>query len=391
MKIALTGGGTAGHVMVNSVLIPMLRDGGWDTIYIGSHSGAERDIIEKQGIAGYRAVSTGKLRRYLSLQNLLDCFRVAKGFFEALALLRREKPQVICSGGGFVSVPVVLAGRVLGIPVVIRETDYSVGLANRICMKHAGKVFTTFEDTVAGITEAPSEYGGLIVRPELLETGKDSSFGFADSRPVLLVLGGSLGSRLLNEAVRASLDLLLCDYNVLHLCGKGNLCPELEGNPRYRQYEYIDGMTGVYRAADIVMTRCGSNAVSEGLALGKRLLCVPMSNRYSRGEQMQNALYAVRVGTAVVLDEDGLSPDSIICAIQRLMTLPQKNGRKLTPALLRKNCRRQIDELRRLAVGREQKELLKSLRRGKKIDWHKLNDRDMRFFEEISEECELCF
>lgn len=390
MKAIFTGGGTVGHVMVNSVLIPQLAREGWDCIYVGSHTGAERGVIEGQGIARYHSVSTGKLRRYLSWQNLWDCGRVVWGFFQALALLRRERPQVICSGGGFVSVPVVLAGQLLGIPTLLRETDRSLGLANKLCLGHARQLFVTFEDTAEQAGDTPCTYGGLIIRPELLEAQPPEQYRFGNDKPVLLVLGGSLGSPVLGNAVRDSLPELLEEFNILHLCGGGKVDATLQGLEGYRQYDYIAEMGPVYAAADLVLTRCGSGAISEGLALGKRMICVPISTRYSRGEQGGNALYAVANGTAALLEEQELSADALLATAQHLLDSPIKAKMLLTPELLQSNCARQLDAIQALGTEQRRNRFLRRLRRGRPIDWEQLDDSELTFFAEISEEYEFC-
>ncbi|WP_285891228.1 glycosyltransferase [Paenibacillus pasadenensis] len=222
--IVLTGGGSTGHVSVNLALIPGLLADGWHVHYIGSKDGIERSLIEPLDGVRYHSVSTGKLRRYWDKRNLTDVLRVVKGLAQAVALMRKLRPDVVFSKGGFVSVPVVLAAKLNGVPSIIHESDVTPGLANRIALPCASAVCTTFPETAAHIQKARVVQAGPLVRPELLagdaERGR-ALCGFDRSRPVLLVMGGSLGSRRLNEAVAAALPELLTRWQVVHLRGKG--------------------------------------------------------------------------------------------------------------------------------------------------------------------------
>lgn len=385
MKIALTGGGTAGHAMVNKVLLPLLDQTNWDTIYIGSYSGAEQKMITSQGIAKYYGISTGKLRRYLSWKNVTDVFRVMKGFCQAYKILTYENPHVIYSGGGFVSVPVILAAAFLQIPVIIRETDYSIGLANKIGMHFAKKVFVTFPDTLQQIQRTPCEYGGLIVRQQLLQNNQNSTQLRNKEKPIILVLGGSMGSEILNRAIWEAIPELLPYYEVLHLCGVGNIKENLQEYNGYQQFEYVDQMELLYAKADIVMTRCGSNALSEGLALGKRLICIPLSQKYSRGEQFHNAEYAVKHGNAVILKESILSHHTILTAAKKLMEMTINTESILKEQQLEENCQKQIKEMKRLSLQQLEKQFLNHLKYGNKIIWEELKDWELLIFEELSE------
>ena len=195
-RIILTGGGTAGHVTPNIALIPKLRELGFDIHYIGSYNGIEKDLIEPFGIP-YHGISSGKLRRYFSLQNFTDPFRVIKGFGEARKLIKNLKPDVIFSKGGFVSVPVVLAGKKCKVPVIIHESDMTPGLANKICIPSATKVCCNFPETVKSLPADKAVLTGTPIRQELLNGSKEAArefCGFTDDKPVLMVIGGSLGA-----------------------------------------------------------------------------------------------------------------------------------------------------------------------------------------------------
>ena len=224
-KIVLTGGGTAGHVTPNIALFPALKEAGYEISYIGSYAGMEKQLIEEQNIP-YYGISSGKLRRYKDLRNLTDPFRVIKGYAQSVSLLRKIKPDVVFSKGGFVSVPVVLAAKRLRIPAIIHESDMTPGLANKIAIPAACKVCCNFPETVDYLPKDKAVLTGSPIRQELLSGDKEQAArlcGFTMDKPVILVVGGSSGSKFINDAVRGLLDDLLANYQIIHLCGKGCL------------------------------------------------------------------------------------------------------------------------------------------------------------------------
>lgn len=383
MKIVFTGGGTAGHAMVNKALIPMMSQEGWETLYVGSHQGVENKMIKEQGIAQYFPISTGKLRRYLSWKNVTDVFRVLNGIREAYEILKKERPHVVFSGGGFVSVPVVLAAAALKIPVVIRETDVSVGLANKICMRFAKKVYVSFPDTKAQIKHTEVADCGILVRPELLEVSsprqEDTDF------PTILVMGGSLGSGAINQFVWRHLEKLQLRYDLIHVCGKGHVNPDVPNQPAYWQYGFVEDMGALYQKADIVVTRCGSNAINEGLALGKRMICIPFPSKFSRGEQKGNAEYAVRNGCAVILEEDQLTLENLIKAVELVQKKKINPKLILTKESLDFNCREQIAGIKSCAVRNLEECFARNIKKGKSINWKGLKDWEFRIYEELLE------
>ena len=240
-RIILTGGGTAGHVTPNIALLPRLRELGYDIHYIGSYNGIEKELIEPFGIP-YHGISSGKLRRYFSVQNFTDPFRVLKGFREARVLIKDLKPDVIFSKGGFVSVPVVLAGKRSKVPVIIHESDMTPGLANKIAIPSATKVCCNFPETLESLPKDKAVLTGSPIRQELLSGNKIAAMdlcGFTADKPVILVIGGSLGSVVVNKAVREALPDLLKDFQIIHLCGKGKMDESLSGTKGYCQFEYI--------------------------------------------------------------------------------------------------------------------------------------------------------
>ena len=317
-RIILTGGGTAGHVTPNIALIPNLRDLGYDIQYIGSYNGIEKELIEPFGIP-YHGISSGKLRRYFSVQNFTDPFRVIKGFSEARKLIKDLKPDVIFSKGGFVSVPVVLAGKRCKVPVIIHESDMTPGLANKIAIPSAVKVCCNFPETLDSLPKGKAVLTGSPIRQELLSGNKIAAMdmcGFTADKPVILVIGGSLGSVIVNNAVRKSLPRLLEKFQIIHLCGKGKTDDSLNDTKGYCQFEYIrDELRDIFALADIVISRAGANAICELLALRKPNLLIPLSAKASRGDQILNARSFERQGFSMVIEEEDLTEDSLVSAV----------------------------------------------------------------------------
>lgn len=320
-RILFTGGGTAGHVIVNLALIPVFQKEGWEVDYIGSHEGIERELIEGMDGVQYYPISTGKLRRYFSLENFKDPFKVLKGTAQALNIIRKRKPKVIFSKGGFVSVPVVTAAKLSGVPAVIHESDYTPGLANKLAMPFAKKVLATFPETMNHIPEKKSEWVGAVVREELFTGNPSRGYnlcGFTKQKPVMLVMGGSSGSKKINDSVRDHLDDLLEEFQVIHLCGKGNIDESLNRHG-YAQFEYVkDELNDLFAITDFVVARAGSNSIFEFLALKKPMLLIPLSRYASRGDQIVNAESFVKQGYARMVEEEELKEDRFMQEIKQL-------------------------------------------------------------------------
>ena len=314
-KIILTGGGTAGHVTPNIALLPSLKEAGYEVFYIGSYTGIEKTLIENLDIP-YYGISSGKLRRYKSFKNLTDPFRVIKGYFQARRLMRRIKPDIIFSKGGFVSVPVVLAAGHKHIPVIIHESDMTPGLANRIAIKKA--------ETIKYLPADKAVLTGSPIRQELLQGNKLAGLklcNFTSGKPIIMVVGGSTGAVHVNEAVRKVLPELLKDYQVVHLCGKGKTDNSLNNIEGYVQFEYIsEEMRDLFAISDIVISRAGANAICELLALKKPNLLIPLSANASRGDQILNAKSFQEHGYSSVLFEEDLTPESLLKAVNELYT-----------------------------------------------------------------------
>ncbi|GAA0317914.1 undecaprenyldiphospho-muramoylpentapeptide beta-N-acetylglucosaminyltransferase [Bacillus carboniphilus] len=308
--IVLTGGGTTGHVSVNLTLIPHLLERGWNIHYIGSKGGIEESLVSKFKEVKYHAISTGKLRRYWSKENLKDMFRVGKGIFQAKKIFKQVKPNIVFSKGGFVSVPVVLAAKWSKVPIITHESDMTPGLANKIGLPFATKICYTFEDTKKHVPEEKGLFLGAVVRDELFKGSRDKGFeltGFSATKPVILVTGGSQGANSINGFIRGQLDELLKTFQIIHLCGKNKKESRLEDREGYLQYEYVtDELPHLYAISDLVITRAGSNTIFELLALRKPMVLVPLPDTQSRGDQLQNADYFKRQGYAEVIKDEKL-------------------------------------------------------------------------------------
>ena len=317
-KIILTGGGTAGHVTPNLALIPSLKEHGYEIRYTGSYQGIERKLIEGAGIP-YDGISSGKLRRYFDIKNFSDPFRVVKGYGEARKLIKLHRPDVVFSKGGFVAVPVVLAAKHYKIPVIIHESDMTPGLANKICIPSAAKICCNFPETLGYLPKEKAFLTGSPIRKELLQGDRLTGLkhtGLSANRPIILIIGGSLGSVTVNRSVRHILPRLLESFQVIHICGKGNLDESLKATRGYVQYEYVDApLKHLFAAADLMISRAGANSICEILALHKPNILIPLSAAASRGDQILNAKSFEKQGFSCVLEEENLSDDSLFQAI----------------------------------------------------------------------------
>lgn len=317
-RIVLTGGGTAGHCTPNLALLPYLQGADYEVAYIGSIGGIERRLVADYNIP-YEAIETGKLRRYFDPKNFSDPFRVIRGYHEAHKFLKEFQPDVVFSKGGYVGVPVVHAAHRLHIPCIIHESDMTPGLANKLCLPFAAKVCCNFPETLQNLPASKAVLTGTPIRDELFHgdpaKGREMC-GFTQDKPVLMVIGGSLGAASVNKTIRDNLDALLERFQIVHLCGKDkmdNLLLTLEG---YKQFEYVkDELKDLYAMADVVISRAGANAICELLALKKPNLLVPLPT--GRGDQKLNAASFEAQGYSVVVQDDDL-PDVILDKLDAL-------------------------------------------------------------------------
>lgn len=333
-KIVMTGGGTAGHVTPNIALMPALKENGFEISYIGSYDGIEKRLIEALNIP-YYGISSGKLRRYFDLKNFSDPFKVVKGYCQAVHLLKKIHPDVVFSKGGFVSVPVVLAAKHCKIPAIIHESDITPGLANKLAIPGATKVCCNFPETMKYLPSEKAVLTGSPIRQELLNGDASKAFSmcnFKDTKkPVILIIGGSSGSKVINTALRDLLPELLKRYNVIHLCGKGNLDPSLSNTDGYAQFEYANKeLADLFALSDLVISRAGANAICELLALRKPNILIPLSAAASRGDQILNAKSFAKQGFSYVIEEEKLTDQTLLDAVREVYADREKYIRTMS-------------------------------------------------------------
>ncbi|EST56209.1 UDP-diphospho-muramoylpentapeptide beta-N- acetylglucosaminyltransferase [Brevibacillus panacihumi W25] len=351
-RIAFTGGGSAGHVTVNLACIPYFLEAGWEVAYIGSENGIERELAQDLRGVRYEAISTGKLRRYFDWKNATDPFRVAKGVWQATRFLSQWKPDVIFSKGGFVSVPVVMGGWLNRIPVVIHESDLTPGLANRLTVPFARKVCVTFPETLEHLPAKKGEWVGAIVRDELMRGNRErglSLCGFTAEKPVILIMGGSLGAKRINEALRDRLSERLQRFQIAHICGKGQVDDSLQLKG-YKQFAYVkEELPDLLAMADLVVSRAGSNAIFEFLALAKPMLLIPLSQKASRGDQILNAKSFERQGFCQVLLEEDMTQERFDQELEKLWELRTVYRERLRQSQEVDSLKRLLDVIRQAA------------------------------------------
>ena len=316
-KIVLTGGGTLGHVTPHLALIPRLQEAGYEIHYIGTENGMEAPKMRAVPGVTYHAVKSGKLRRYFSWQNFTDPFRVIAGAFQSARLMGKIRPDVVFSKGGFVAVPVVFGAWLHRIPVLCHESDLTPGLANKLCRPFAKRFATTFPECAETLGKK-AEMTGTPLRPELFSGSRDKGlelFGFSGEKPVLLMMGGSSGAQSVNACLREALPLLK-DFDIAHICGKGNLDPSLDGTEGYRQIEFLDAeLPDALACTDLVLSRAGANALCEFQALGRPMLLIPYPKGASRGDQILNANSLKKRGLCHVLAQEDMTPESLAAAV----------------------------------------------------------------------------
>lgn len=336
-KLVLTGGGTVGHVTLNLLLIPKFIQDGWEVHYIGDKHGIEYDEIQRldENVV-FHAIATGKLRRYFSWQNVGDIFKVGLGILQSLVTIARIRPKALFSKGGFVSVPPVIAAKVLGVPVFVHESDLSMGLANKIAYKFATKMYTTFEQE-ASLSKA--EHIGAITKVEPYSIQDDQMVEeikaqFDPMKKTILFVGGSAGAKVFNDFITNHLKELTSLYNIINISGDSQL------NTLEENLFRVDYVTDLYQPlmnlADLVITRGGSNTIFELVALQKLHLIIPLGKEASRGDQLENAAYFEKRGYALQLSEEDLSLVTLNQRLQELLThAPQfeaamQNSQELT-------------------------------------------------------------
>jgi UDP-N-acetylglucosamine--N-acetylmuramyl-(pentapeptide) pyrophosphoryl-undecaprenol N-acetylglucosamine transferase len=308
MKILLTGGGTAGHVMPFVALAPYLTKRFDEIVYVGSECGMERGIVSSLSIP-YYSTPTVKYDRGRPLSLLTIPFSLHQAKSKAISLLKTLRPDLIFSKGGYVALPTTLAAHTLGIPIAIHESDYSMGLANKLSSRYADLILTNFPHT-----HPRGEVVGIPLRDSIFSHNLPTNHYRIDKNlPTILVTGGSSGAKSLNDCILQSLDRLLPRYNLIHLTG--GKCPHLVRD-RYIPISYTDDIGSLFRLSDLVVSRAGANTATELLALGKKVLFVPLSS--GRGDQIENAKYYQDAGYSLTLKDEDMNVDSIVEKIEAL-------------------------------------------------------------------------
>ncbi len=316
--IVLTGGGSAGHCTPHLAILPFIKKHFEKVYYIGSENGIEREIIEKENIP-YFGIPCAKLERKFNINNLKIPFKVIRGIIESGKILNKIQPDVIFSKGGYVSIPTVIAGKKRKIPVIAHESDYTIGLANKISSFYCEKVLTSFPSTAKSVKNG--EYVGSPIRKNIISATRQDGlnyFKFNGKKPVLLVLGGSQGSKVINDTLKACLDDLIPNFDIIHICGKNNTFAYK--NAGFYQAEYINNIEYAFAVADVCVSRAGSNSVFELLSKKIPTLLIPLPKGVSRGDQELNALYFQKQGLVSVLEQKSLTKHSLYASITACYT-----------------------------------------------------------------------
>ena len=307
--IILTGGGTAGHTTLNIKLQDELKKYFDKIVYIGSKNGIEKELIQKNTSYNYFSIETVKLERGKIFSNLKIPFKLTSAIKEAKKIIKEFNPSVIFSKGGYVGLPVTIAGKKLGIPVICHESDLTMGLANKLAKKYAKIICTNFEKT-AKIDKKKCKYTGMpLILSKLSKNEAKEKLNIKTTKPILLVTGGSLGAKVLNEFVFNNIKELCKNFFVIHLTGKNNFNHSLKIN-NYLQFEFFNDMPTLFKASDFALSRAGANTCIELLSNNLLTILVPLSNKGSRGDQVENAKYLKEQNLCSLIYQSNLNMNS---------------------------------------------------------------------------------
>ena len=349
--VVFTGGGTGGHIYPGLAVVDELKEKINSTkidgtsldvqiVWIGSSKGMDKNLVEKsESVDKFIGIPCGKLRRYFSFQNFIDLFKIAAGFICAFFHLAKLKPVVVFSKGGFVSVPSCYAAKLLKIPVFTHECDFSTGLATRLNLKVAEKLLVSYEETKSKLSVGVQEktiVTGNPVRPIFYNADKNKGIEFVLSsknenskkidKPILLVIGGSLGAKQINLLVWKNLDELCKNYVVIHQTGKKQDYFLDVSNPDYYPFEFIySQMADVMSCADVILSRSGANSLWEAVVQYKPMVLIPLSVAGSRGDQVENAKYFEQKGCAINLDSENLTDKVFLDIMTELLSESKRN------------------------------------------------------------------
>ena len=336
-KICFTGGGTLGHVMPNLYLAKDLQQ--YKLMYIGTN-GIEKERVKKAGIDFYEITAT-KLRRGKVFVNLRVPFELVRAIKQSKRILKEQKPDLIVSKGGFVALPVCIAARKLRIPIISHESDYSFGLANKIILHFSNIMCVNYEHLASD--KKNIIYTGPVISDDFKYSNINANvkLDIDLDKPTVLIMGGSSGSKAINNAVWQDVDKLCSRYNVIHLTGKGNSTKNRAVN--YNQIEFTDNVPYLLSISDLVVGRAGAGVVFECAYMHKPMLLIPLQNGHSRGDQVQNAKYFYNLGCAKILEEFKLSPATLIKSIE--LTLP--------------HCKEMVTNLKKMDLSSGKEKMLK--------------------------------
>jgi len=323
--MVITGGGTGGHVFPALRIAKAFKRTGTDVLYIGSRKGLENKLAKEEKIK-FKEIYTGKLRRYFSWRNFIDPLFISIGFLQSYYFLRKFDPQVVFSKGGYVSVPVCIAAKLLHIPIVLHESDLTPGLANKILINFADKICLSFKASLKHVDRNKAVVTGNPIREELFQGDVRKAkiiTNFDEELPVILVCGGSLGSKSLNELIKNSLAELLEFSQVILQCGKGKkikLDKDLKFNERFFQVEFVGvkAMANFYKFANIIISRAGAGQITELAYLKKPSILIPLGLSSSRGDQILNASI-LEENKATLVIKDGIKEDLFVRKVVRLL------------------------------------------------------------------------
>ena len=336
-KIVFTGGGTLGHVMPNLYLFDDLKKD-FECFYIGTN-GIEKNKVEKQ--MKFYEIPATKLVRGKVWKNLRIPFVLIKSIFQARKILKEISPDVLFSKGGYVALPVCIAAKMLKIPIVAHESDYSFGLANKIILKVCDKMcvnFKNLEDKNKKIV-----YTGPIFSKTYENKEKDySKLNIDKNKPTILIVCGSLGSKKINDNIFAIIKDLLNDFNIIHITGKGN--KKIKSYDNYNSFEMVDDIVNLYNIADFVIGRSGAGVTAECYYKHLPMLLIPLENKATRGDQLLNARYYEKLGCARIVREQDLSPTFLLDEIE-LFSKQLKNYKNNYKLLKPINGKEKIVEL----------------------------------------------
>lgn len=316
----MTGGGSAGHIVPNLAVAEALKEKGIDCEYLGRPYGMEASMIRNAGME-FHTMNSGRLHRSFDIDVLLTPFRVIQGVCQGIYWILKRKPVVMFCKGGFMSLPAAIAGWITGTPVVLHESDLTPGLANKLCGPFAKKICCTFEETMQYLPEKKAVYTGTPIRRSLLRGSKEKGYaltGFEndpEAKPVLMVVGGSLGAGALNDAVAENLESLLDSFRVIHLYGVDH---ETDPEPRdgYFPIRYAsDEMADLFAITDMVLSRAGANAINEFLQLKLPNVLVPLPVGVSRGDQVLNAKQFSKLGFSYLLEQESMNSKTLMEAL----------------------------------------------------------------------------